>query len=199
MVVIVATMLMLLVRPGTPAPAGPDGLPIEKSKERIELLVEKLQRARTKLIIPAPALSEVLVRVTPEASQLIVEYLNKYAIFRIEPFDTKAAIEVAAMTRAALARKAKKGHSPATWAKIKYDRQIVAIAKVCGATEIYSDDADIAGIAKAAGIKVIGIADLPLPEESRQGQFQLEGHADGQIIRASKEDDEIAPQTSKAP
>jgi hypothetical protein len=63
----------------------------------------------------------------------------------------------------------------------------------------YSDDADIAGIAKAAGIKAIGIADLPLPEESRQGHLQLEGHADGQIIRTSKEDDEIAPQTSKIP
>lgn len=195
MVVIDATMLMLLVRPGTPAPAGPNGLPIEKPTERIELLVEKLQRARAKLIIPAPALSEVLVRAGPLASQQIVEYLNKYAVFRIEPFDTKAAIELAAITRAAISGKGKRGDSAATWAKLKYDRQIVAIAKVCGATEIYSDDADMVGIAKGVGIKVIGLADLPLPEEERQGKLQLEGHADGQIIQAPKEDDEAGSQT----
>lgn len=190
MVVIDATMLMLLVRPGTPVPVAPGGLPVEKPKERIELLIEKLQRARSKLIIPAPALSEVLVRAGPFASQAIVEYLNKYAVFRIEPFDTKAAIELAAMTRGAIAGKGKRGNSAATWAKLKYDRQIVAIAKVCGVTEIYSDDGDIAGIAKDTGIKVIGLADLPLPEEDQQGQLQLEGHADGQVIHSPKEDDE---------
>ena len=71
----------------------------------------------------------------------------------------------------------------------------MAIAKVCGATEIYSDDADMVGIAKGVGIKVIGLADLPLPEEERQGKLQLEGHADGQIIQAPKEDDEAGSQT----
>ena len=178
MVVIDATMLMLLLRSGIPVPAGPDGLPIEKPKERLELLVEKLQKARTKLIIPTPALSEILVRAGVQASQEIVEHLNKYAVYRIEAFDTKAAIEVAAMTRDA---RSKRGGSSSVWAKIKYDRQIVAIAKVCGATEIYSDDNDIVGIAKTVGIKVIGLADLPLPPEDRQGKLQLEGHADGQI------------------
>jgi hypothetical protein len=67
------------------------------------------------------------------------------------------------------------------------------------ATRFIPTTPTLPGIAKAAGIKAIGIADLPLPEESRQGHLQLEGHADGQIIRTSKEDDEIAPQTSKIP
>jgi hypothetical protein len=82
MVVIDATMLMLLLRSGIPVPAGPDGLPIEKPKERLELLVERLQKARTKLIIPTPALSEILVRAGVQASQEIVEHLNKYAVWR---------------------------------------------------------------------------------------------------------------------
>jgi hypothetical protein len=181
MVAIDATTLMLLVRPGTPVPADAQGCPIDKPKERIELLVSKLQKSREKLIIPAPALSEVLVRAGAAASLQIVEYLNKYAVFRIEPFDTKSAIEVAAMTRDAIAKKNKRGASDATWAKIKYDRQIVAIAKVSGATTLYSDDSDIRAIAKTANINVIGLADLPLPEEDRQGNLQLEGHADGQI------------------
>jgi hypothetical protein len=193
MVVIDATMLLLLLRPGTPVPPGPDGLPIEKPKERIELLVEKLQKAPEKIIIPTPALSEALVRAGRDGSTQIVEYLNKYAVFRIEAFDTRAAIEVAAMTRTALDTGKKRGDSNATWAKVKYDRQIVAIAKVCGATEIYSDDDDVEAIAKSVNIKVIGLHALPLPEKDRQGTLQLEGHADGQIAKAREEDDEASP------
>lgn len=194
MAVIDATMLMLLVRPGTPIPADAQGLQIEKPKERIEMLVNKLQKAREKLIVPAPALSEVLVRAGTAASQQIVEYLNKYAVFRIEPFDTRAAIEVAAMTRDAIAKKAKRGSSDATWAKIKYDRQIVAIAKISGSNTIYSDDGDIKNIAKLSNINVVGLADLPFPDEDRQGTLQLEGHADGQIVGSpDSEENEGAP------
>ena len=72
------------------------------------------------------------------ASQQIVDHLQKYSVFSIEPFDTRAAIEVAAMTRDALTAGNKRGNSSATWAKVKYDRQIVAIAKVHGATGFYS-------------------------------------------------------------
>jgi predicted nucleic acid-binding protein len=192
MVVIDATTLLLLLRPGILGPANAEGVPIERPKERIELLVERLQKAGTKIIVPTPALSEILVRAGADGSQQIVEYLNKYAVFRIEPFDTRAAIELAAMTREAIGRKAKRGSSAATWAKIKFDRQIVAIAKVCGANEIYSDDRDMESIAKLANIKVIGLADLPLPEEDRQGNLHLEGHADGQIVKSPDDGEEKA-------
>jgi predicted nucleic acid-binding protein len=174
MVVIDATMLMLLLRPGVSAPAGPDGVPISHPKQRIENLVQELDKAKTKIVVPTPALSEALVRAGAAASQQIIEYLNKYAVFRIEPFDTRAAIEVAAMTRAALDSGKKKGSSAAVWAKIKYDRQIVAIAKVCGAATIYSDDSDIRAIAKIADISVIGLADLALPPEKAQHELPLE-------------------------
>jgi hypothetical protein len=179
MVVIDATMLLLLLRPGTKAPTDAQGVPIEKCKERIEFLIQKLQREKSKIIIPTPALSETLVRAGAEASLQIVEYINKYAVFRIEAFDTRAAIELAAMSREAMGRKGKRGGSTAVWAKVKFDRQIVAIAKVCGATEIYSDDGDIKTLAKQANITVIGVSDLPLPEEDRQFRLDLEGHKDG--------------------
>jgi hypothetical protein len=61
---------------------------------------------------------------------------------------------------------------------VKYDRQIVAIAKVNSATTIYSDDADIAAIAARAKIKVVGLVDLPLPAEKAQLDFQLEPNPD---------------------
>ena len=67
----------------------------------------------------------------------------------------------------------KRGDSNAPWAKIKYDRQIVAIAKVAGATTIYSDDSDIRAIAAEAKIAVKGLADLPLPPQSAQAELNL--------------------------
>ena len=50
-----------------------------------------------------------------------------------------------------------------TYAKIKYDRQIAAIAKVEGATAIYSDDDNVRSYAQRLGIRAIALADLPLP------------------------------------
>jgi len=168
MVVIDATTLLLMLRPGTPVPAGPDGIPIDRPKERIEYLVQQLDKAKTKIIIPTRALGEALVRAGAEASQQIVEYLQRFSVFSIEPFDTRAAIEMAAMSREALAKGKKRGVSDATWAKVKYDRQIVAIAKVHGATTIYSHDGDIATLGRRAKINVISLAGLPLPPQKAQ-------------------------------
>jgi len=187
MVVIDATNLLLMLRPDTPVPAGPDGLPIQKPKERIEYLVQQLSKAKTQIIIPTPALSEALVRAGAAASQQIVDHLQRYSVFRIEPFDTRAAIEVAAMTRTALDSGKKRGPSSSTWAKVKYDRQIVAIAKVAGATTIYSDDGDVATLAKAAKINVVGLADLPLPPEDAQLKMELAGAAPGSLMPTGDE------------
>jgi predicted nucleic acid-binding protein len=189
MVVIDATMLLLLLRPGTSVPSRSNGTQIDKPKERIDHLVKQLDKSKTKIIIPTPALSEVLVRAGAAASQPIIEHLQRYSIFRIEPFDTRAAIEVAAMTRNAIdSGKGKKGNSSATWAKIKYDRQIVAVAKVCGADTIYSDDGDITSIAAGVNIKVIGLVDLPLPPQDAQHEMELTGAADGSAKLPGEED-----------
>jgi hypothetical protein len=78
------------------------------------------------------------------------------------------------MTRAAIASGGKKGaNSKASWAKVKYDRQIVAIAKVAQATAIYSDDDDVKSIGKSVGIPVISFAELPLPPEAAQKELPL--------------------------
>jgi hypothetical protein len=81
------------------------------------------------------------------------------------------------MTRRAISRGNKRGGSSATWAKVKYDRQIVAIAKVCGATTIYSDDEDVEALGKTAKIAVTGLSALPLPPEKAQLSLQLTGPA----------------------
>jgi hypothetical protein len=91
MVVIDATMLIPLLRPDIPVPAGPGGVPIEKAKERIDHLVKQLEKEKTKIVVPTPALSEILVRAGTEMSDKIIEHLQRFSVFRIEPFDTRAA------------------------------------------------------------------------------------------------------------
>jgi hypothetical protein len=163
MVVFDATILLPLLSPNVPAPMDPaTGKPVEYYKERIDFLIAELERTRTKVIMPTPALSEILVH----ADRAGPEYLNQIeqsSVFKIEPFDERAAIEVALMTRDAIKAGDKRGGVNATWAKVKFDRQIVAIAKVNNASAIYSDDEGVKAFAKLAGINAIGILELPLP------------------------------------
>jgi hypothetical protein len=173
MVVFDATMLLLFLRPNSGQPLDSAGSPIAQVQQRIAHLLQRLERSRTRIAIPTPALSEVLVRAGPAAPQ-IVETLNRSAVFKIVPFDSLAAIEAAIMTRAAIDAGDKRGGSDATWAKVKFDRQIVATAKVIRATTIYSDDADVRTMGTAQDITVIGVAELPLPPENPQIELQLE-------------------------
>jgi hypothetical protein len=53
----------------------------------------------------------------------------------------------------------------ADWTRIKFDRQIVSIALVTGATEIISDDGDVAAIGERWGIRVRSVEDQPIPAE----------------------------------
>lgn len=173
MVVFDATMLLLFLRPNSGQPRNSSGAPIAQVQQRIAHLLQRLERTRTRIVIPTPALSEVLVRAGPAAPQ-IVETLNRSAVFKLVPFDSLAAIEAAIMTRAAIDAGDKRAGSDATWAKVKFDRQIVAIAKVVRATTIYSDDADVRTMGAAQDMTVIGLAELPLPPENPQIELQLE-------------------------
>lgn len=189
MVVIDATMLMLLFRPDVPARATDSkGKAIDHVPERVAHLVKTLEAIKSRIVIPTPVLSELLVRATPEETQRILDEINGVAIFRVEPFETRAAIELAVMTRAALASGDKKDGSTQPWAKVKFDRQIVAIARVVRASTIYTDDENLTATARAVGIPAIGLADLVLPPETAQGQLPFESKKPDAI-------DEIAEQT----
>jgi predicted nucleic acid-binding protein len=172
-VVLDATMLLLLLRPGVSAPLDPDtGNPVEHAEERIAELVSGLEKAKIGIVIPTPALSELLVHAGTAGPEL-VRQITRSAAFRLAPFDTLAAIEVAEMTRGAVATGDKRNGASGPWAKIKYDRQIVAIAKVAHADTIYTDDEGLRGFAEAQGLRVIRLAELPLPAERAQLRMDL--------------------------
>ncbi len=188
MVVFDATILIALLNPDASPPRHPEtNDPVEAFRDRIDHLISDLEKSLTKIIIPAPAISEILVRADKAAPEYLSR-INSSAVFRPAPFDEIAAIEVAAMTRGAIdTTGSRKGDQDGTWAKIKYDRQIVAIARVNRASVIYSDDREIFKLGQKQGLTVIRVADLPLPPEDAQIKMDLTPQEDGAGKRRGSE------------
>lgn len=166
MVVFDANFLIFFLDPKIKGGAG--------SNPRVDDLVATIEKNRDRIIVPTPALSELLVG-AKDAAPAYLDTINRSRFFRIEPFGERAAVEAAAMTRDAINRGDKV--SPATessWGKVKFDRQIVAIARVAGAATIYSQDGDVARHAKEVGINVLRLEDLPDPPTPPQIELKLE-------------------------
>lgn len=62
---------------------------------------------------------------------------------------------------------------------MKFDRQIVAIAKLEGAERIYSNDADIVRSAARDKLEVVTLETLPEPPEKQQGELPLDPEGEG--------------------
>lgn len=174
MVVFDSTFLVYLLHPEATPPLHPEtGKPVIHAAKRIQHLISTLDKAREKVIIPTPALSEFLVK-ADTASAEYLQIMEKQAIFRVASFDKRAAVELAALTREALEDGDKKGGVDASWQKVKFDRQIISIAKVEGARTLYSDDDGIRPFAAKVGLKVLTLADLNLPPKDSQGSFPFD-------------------------
>lgn len=142
---------------------------------KLDYLVRTLTKAKQRIVIPTPALSEYLVK-AGDAGGAVLDELRKNSVFRVTPFHQKAAIECAFAIRRDMDKGDKKGGSQATWAKSKFDRQIVAIAKAEGVTCIYTLDSDVKKYAALEGIKTESIADLQMPPEAKQRNLDLDDH-----------------------
>jgi hypothetical protein len=82
---------------------------------------------------PTPVLSEFLILAGKEGP-LYLEKIQAARTLLVRPFDERAAIELAAMELADRGKGGKKGGSDAPYQKVKFDRQIVAVAENdCGA------------------------------------------------------------------
>ena len=168
MVVFDTNMLLMLVRPDAIAARDAHGNPITHAKDRIDGLVQQLSKDKTKIVIPTPVLSELLVRSAPSDRIAMVERFRRSAAFRIEPFDERAAVELADIEKRAIDGGDKRGGVQGPWTKVKFDRQIVAIAQVAGVEVIYTDDGNLAKFAYARGLRAIGIGALQIPVAAAQ-------------------------------
>lgn len=158
-----SSALALLVNPDARPPIDPaTNEPVIHARARVLGLIASLSTADF-LIVPTPVLAEVLVR-AGEGGPAVLEHLQGQARIRVRPFDERSAIEVAVMTQDAIRAGDKRGGSDQPWQKVKYDRQIIAIARVAGATRIYADDGALASFARGLGIDVVSTWELPVPE-----------------------------------
>jgi predicted nucleic acid-binding protein len=130
----------------------------------LDHLLNSLSKSKTRILIPAPCLTELLIR----AGKARDEYgrrLSNSSSFEVIPFDRRAATECALLLEQAWDKKL---HKTVTRTKFKYDWMIVACAASRAASKIYSDDEDIARCSTEVQIQVIAQKDLPVPSESRQ-------------------------------
>jgi hypothetical protein len=118
--------------------------------ETISKLVQKLSAENVKIIVPTPSLAQVLTR-SPDMAQHWMQVLNGNSCFQVRPFDDKASFELARVL----------GESATNLRDIlRFDRQIVAIAKVYGVSVLYADDEQVAHFAEECGIPAKRLKDL---------------------------------------
>lgn len=153
-----AHFVMLALRPAVPAS-------VDHAKDRVLHLLEQLQSAKERIVIPTPALTEFLVHAEAAAPGYLDE-LQHSSRFKIAPFGIRAAVEVAAEIEAAVVKKDKRDGTRDTWAKVNFDRQIAGICKVEGCHTIYTDDSGLKKFSEKLGLKVVGLDDLDLPPKA---------------------------------
>ena len=163
MAVFDSTTLLYLLDPNAKPPTDPDtGQPVTRAKERVDLLLDTFKARGQTVLIPTPVLSEVLVGADGAGPQYL-NILSNTSRFRIAPFDERAAIELAEMTRKARSSGDLRAGTALTRAQLRFDRQILAIARVQNQRHIYTDDGNMAKVAVAEGFTVTATRDLSPP------------------------------------
>jgi hypothetical protein len=92
--------------------------------------------------------------------QYIAE-IKKRTVFEILGFDEAACIELVDMSLSL--GKPKRRTPEDTWAKLKYDRQIIAIAKAGRARRVYTTDDGVRALALEVGLVPVDLEELPAP------------------------------------
>lgn len=169
------TILSLLIFPDAELQDGSEGHKVEHARERVLGLVRQIEDARDQVIVPAPALCELLVTEGADVQDILTT-LRSSAYIRIEGFDERAAVELAMRLREARKAGDQREGLPITKGAMKFDRQIVAIALVNGAGILYSDDEGLSKFAAGCGLKVTRVIDLPIP--ASQSILPFSEHAD---------------------
>lgn len=167
MVVFDTSVLAIAFDENANVPLDPGtGKPLERCRDRVDFLLSNLSKGKRKVLIPTPALAEYLVQGGNDKDKRLQVFTESRA-FDVSPFCTKAAIECALIEDGD--SKIDKALSPTeTKAKVKFDRQVIAIAKANSAKTIYTGDINLAKRAKANNVDVVMTWELPLPPPSQQ-------------------------------
>ena len=139
------------------------GQVIDRLHDRASALVEAIDLAGDIVIIPAPVLAEYLIGIDRKALQAHLDIINSVNCIEVVSFDQVAAIECALLIDDA---ELKMLDPLATKAKLRVDRQILAIAKAAGAKQLWTHDKGLYNKAKALNLDVRSLGDIePKPEQ----------------------------------
>ena len=136
-------------------------------RARIEHFIERVEKAKAKVVFPMVAVAEFLVG-ADLAGVAFLNTLDRKTHVQMADFNRAAAFELAQIDRAAIGSGDKKDESEEPWQKIKTDRQIVAIGKAHGAQLVISNDKNVRNNALRVNIQAMKIQELTLPESARQ-------------------------------
>ena len=168
MVIFDTSVLLLLIDPKAKPPKDNKmDAPVERAYERVANLVSSLKIQNKIVFIPAPVLCEAMIGFGKSTEEYMNIFEKEYEFIIIE-FGQKAAIEAVQLIKKAIGGEGLGKYAAdhnTTREKMKFDLQIMAIAKVKKVHTIYPDDRDIHRYAEELGITAYGAADLPLPPE----------------------------------
>ena len=156
-----STTIMFLVQPNAKPPNDPaTGEPLANVSQRIERLIRDIESKSQTIVIPTPALAEVLVIAKGQIDEWI-SMLQQSRHFQIVDFDIDAVKKLVHVTQKIHDNRMFESQSPFTKAQLKYDRQILAVALAENESTIYSDDQGIKQMERYFDIEVIQTHMLP--------------------------------------
>lgn len=141
-------------------------------RARLQHMLETAAKEKERILIPTPALAEFLVRTDDATTEWLAELEKKSAV-DVCSFDRKAAFECAFIERGAHKAGDKKHGADTAYQKVKFDRQIVAIAKSRNAGLVVSDDDSLRRVALSVGLKVLKIEELPVSASALQTEINF--------------------------
>ena len=168
-----ATALMCLLDTRVNEFSSPDGSTFDRMQERMGYMIAAIDNARGSVVVPTPALAELLVGAGPQRAAMLRALEGNRAV-RVVPFDKMAAVHCANLDAQAISDGDKKDGVRSSWQKVKIDRQIVAIAQVARRERIITGDVDVEKIAGRAAIETTFVWELALPPEDPQRNLQLD-------------------------
>lgn len=141
-----------------------DGKPIKFTRERMEAL---LAGTGANILMPAPVYLEVSL-VSGAVPKDVDDFMDESGNFVIAPYDVRAAVINSDNERPTFIKDANK-----TRDHIKFDRQIVAIAKSKGADLLVTTDKGVLSDCKRYGVPAKCLSELDLPQKLRQQSLDL--------------------------
>ncbi|YCH28992.1 PIN domain-containing protein [Erwinia sp. D4-22] len=168
-IIVDTNILISLMKKNSPSAnlLGEDGFTIVDNLElRAKALLEHIERNGGTIVIPTPVLAEYLLGIDGEKNKHAqVAQIYSMNCFEIIPFEELAAIECSLLPSLQEFKQfAKQIDSNQTANKIRFDRQIIAIAKANGITEVWSCDGEVIKKGREVGIEVRSIEEMrPMP------------------------------------